>query len=40
MYFNTSLFPTLPPKVRLSNIVQMATPALEYYVLRQLFLKF
>ena len=40
MYFNTSLFPTLPPEVRISNIVQMATPALEYYVLGQLFSKF
>ena len=40
MYFNTSLFLTLPPKVRSSNIVQMATPALEYYVLGQLFSKF
>ena len=39
-YFNTALFPTLPPKVRLLNIVQMATPALEYHVLRQLFSKF
>ena len=30
MYFNTSLFPTLPPEARISNIVQMVTPALEY----------
>jgi len=39
-HFNTSLFHTLPTNVRISNIIQMAIPALEYYVLGQLFWKF